>query len=517
MINYILQVVLCQVLFLAVYDFFLSKETFFTKNRIYLLLTPVMSFLIPLIKIATFKNVIQQEQIVLLPEFVLNPDKVITTKFKEIGISESSSYINLIFWIGAAIFAIVFLLKLSRVIHLIINNKKEKKGNFTLIYLPKASKAFSFFNFIFLGDEVAEHQQEKVIAHEQVHSTQKHSLDLLFFEFLKIAMWFNPLVYLYQKRVTELHEFISDAVASKKETKESYINNLLASFFQIENIAFVNQFYKKSLLKKRIAMMMKTQSKQVYQLKYLLLIPALVSMLFYSACSENFEDLETFQEKKLQTKYRLQNNKLVSFEGTNFTYLDDYLGDNPPKEMKEISFDDLTSNEQNEFNEFYDMFEKSFTYSKPPKSNSFRFFTMPNGRNAYATIIEGLSFSGKTEKVEQREAVSFMTIEKAPTFPGCEEGDKVCFSKMVQKHFSQNFNADLTKNLGLTPGRKRVFIGFKIDTDGTIVDIQVRAPHPKIKEEVTRVMELLPKVKPGLQNNKEIAVKYSIPFTLSIE
>ena len=47
MVNYILQVILYQVLFLAVYDFFLSKETFFTKNRWYLLGTPILSFIIP--------------------------------------------------------------------------------------------------------------------------------------------------------------------------------------------------------------------------------------------------------------------------------------------------------------------------------------------------------------------------------------------------------------------------------------------------------------------------------------
>ena len=77
MINYILQVILFQVLFLAVYDFFLSKETFFTKNRWYLLSTPVLSFLIPFIKIPTFQKAVPQEYIVYLPEIVLSPEKVI--------------------------------------------------------------------------------------------------------------------------------------------------------------------------------------------------------------------------------------------------------------------------------------------------------------------------------------------------------------------------------------------------------------------------------------------------------
>ena len=77
MINYIIQVILFQVLFLAIYDFFLSKETFFTKNRWYLLSTPILSFLLPLIKIPTFQKAVPQEYIVYLPEIILSPEKVI--------------------------------------------------------------------------------------------------------------------------------------------------------------------------------------------------------------------------------------------------------------------------------------------------------------------------------------------------------------------------------------------------------------------------------------------------------
>ncbi len=90
-------------------------------------------------------------------------------------------------------------------------------------------------------------------------------------------MWFNPMIYFYQQRITLVHEYISDAVVSKKEAKEIYINNLLSHYFQVENISFVNQFYKQSLIKKRIMMMKRTQSKKMNQLKYLVLIPALVS------------------------------------------------------------------------------------------------------------------------------------------------------------------------------------------------------------------------------------------------
>ena len=124
------------------------------------------------------------------------------------------------------------------------------------------------------------------------------------------------------------------------------------------------------------------------------------------------------------------------------------------------------------------------------------------------------------EEEEIVEDVNFMIIEDVPTYTGCSGNNqerKDCFSRMVQKHFGKKFNADLPNELGLSPGKKRVFIGFKIDKNGNVVDIQTRAPHPKIKDEVEKVMSQLPKMKPGKQRGKPVGVKYSIPFTLIVE
>jgi protein TonB len=124
------------------------------------------------------------------------------------------------------------------------------------------------------------------------------------------------------------------------------------------------------------------------------------------------------------------------------------------------------------------------------------------------------------EAEEVIEDVNFMIIEDAPVFPGCKGSKKElkdCFSQMVQKHFSRKFDADLPNELGLSPGKKRVFIGFKIDRKGNIVNVQARAPHPKIKDEVIKVMNLLPKMKPGKQRGKPVGVSYNIPFSLLVE
>jgi protein TonB len=128
------------------------------------------------------------------------------------------------------------------------------------------------------------------------------------------------------------------------------------------------------------------------------------------------------------------------------------------------------------------------------------------------------------EEIEEEEEVvndvPFTIIEDVPVFPGCKGNKtalKKCFNKKIQKHFASKFNAELPNELGLTPGKKKIFIGFKIDKYGNVINVQARAPHPKIKKEVIKVMKLLPRMKPGRQRGRAVGVKYSIPFTLIVE
>ena len=115
MINYILQVILFQVLFLAIYDFFLSKETFFTKNRWYLISTPVLSFILPFIKIPTLQRAVPEEFIIYLPEILLSPNKVI----QQTSFYQSINYTVVLFCLGVSFFSLLFLMKLYKIVSLI--------------------------------------------------------------------------------------------------------------------------------------------------------------------------------------------------------------------------------------------------------------------------------------------------------------------------------------------------------------------------------------------------------------
>ena len=552
MINYIIQVVLFQVLFLAMYDFFLSKETFFVKNRWYLLSTPVLSFLLPLVNIPSFQKAVPLEYVVYLPEIIVSPERVI----QEASWYQSINYLDMLFLGGVVLFSILFATKLVKIIKLTRAYKLRKKDGYTLVLIPKQSKAFSFFNYIFLGKEIPDTQKEQIIAHELVHSKQKHSVDLLFFELLKIMMWFNPMIYSYQKRITLVHEYISDAVATKSAPKGEYINQLLSNFFQVENIAFINQFYKQTLIKKRIIMMKKNQSKKMKQLKYLVLIPVLLSMLFYTSCASSREVTETIKIiKTLEVQEVLEDSEAESISFTKIEKAPTFPGCDAGdkgcfslmvQKHFAVNFDadmpnklGLSAGKKRVFIGFRVDVNGAVVGIKVRaphpklKAEVIRVMkTLPKmlpgqhkGKNAevsynipFTLLIEGVT-SPKTKKLNAssiEDAINFMVIETAPTFPGCDSGDKACFSKMVQKHFAANFDSDLPNNLGLSAGKKRVFIGFKVDVNGDVTDVQARAPHLDIKEEVLRVMNTLPKMIPGKHEGKNVAVRFNIPFEMMV-
>jgi hypothetical protein len=115
--------------------------------------------------------------------------------------------------------------------------------------------------------------------------------------------------------------------------------------------------------------------------------------------------------------------------------------------------------------------------------------------------------------------VSFSSVENVPIFPGCDKGNNEarskCMAQKIQKFVKKEFNTDLAGDLGLK-GRQRISVIFKIDKNGDIIGVRARAPHPRLVKEATRVVNLLPKMKPGTQLGKAVVVPYSLPIIFEV-
>lgn len=119
------------------------------------------------------------------------------------------------------------------------------------------------------------------------------------------------------------------------------------------------------------------------------------------------------------------------------------------------------------------------------------------------------------------EPVPFVFIENVPVYPGCEglssnDERKKCMSDKITEFVNKKFNNNLGSQLGLS-GINRINILFQIDTQGNIVGVQSRAPHPKLEQEAARVINALPKMEPGMQRGKAVPVSYSLPIVFKVQ
>lgn len=126
----------------------------------------------------------------------------------------------------------------------------------------------------------------------------------------------------------------------------------------------------------------------------------------------------------------------------------------------------------------------------------------------------------EVEEVEEDIEVPFSVIENVPVYPGCESGNNAakrdCMSKKIMKFVQKKFNTELAGDLGLT-GRQKISVVFKIDKSGNVVGVRSRAPHPRLEKEAARVINSLPKMKPGKQRGKAVTVPYSLPIIFQVQ
>ena len=89
-------------------------------------------------------------------------------------------------------------------------------------------------------------------------------------------------------------------------------------------------------------------------------------------------------------------------------------------------------------------------------------------------------------------------------------------SEKISKFVNRKFNTDLAGDLGLS-GRQRISVFFKIDKNGNVTGVRSRAPHPRLEQEAARVINALPKMKPGKQRGKAVIVPYSLPIVFQVQ
>ena len=116
------------------------------------------------------------------------------------------------------------------------------------------------------------------------------------------------------------------------------------------------------------------------------------------------------------------------------------------------------------------------------------------------------SVAAPTDGVAKDEV--FMVAEQMPEFPG---GMKELL-KFLQNNLKYPENAMKNNVQG------RVIVQFVVEKDGTLTEFKVaRSVDPDLDAEALRVLQTMPKWKPGMQRGKIVRVKFTVPVSFKLQ
>jgi beta-lactamase regulating signal transducer with metallopeptidase domain len=266
--------------FYLCYCLFLNRETHYTLNRAYLLTACVLAFVLPLTQVSIIKPdlpVINQVNFTPVITTAAHTGKVAAnTPTPEFTLHDALLYAYI--W-GAFVALIIFTFRLYRLFKLSNRSKEVVDNKYKVVYLDdNDNTAFSFFNYLFISTNVS--RSATIITHELVHIRQKHSVDIMLLEVLKVVNWFNPFIYFTQRSLKAVHEYIADEqTAAHEHDAITYSSFLLNNAYGIQGSSIAHSFFNYNLLKKRIIMLNKNRSGRLARLKYLAVLPLCGGML----------------------------------------------------------------------------------------------------------------------------------------------------------------------------------------------------------------------------------------------
>ncbi|WP_343694221.1 M56 family metallopeptidase [Flavobacterium sp.] len=307
-------------LFYCAYYFLLRKETFFNSNRWFLLMGLITSVVLPFV---VYTKIIWVDPTPITNVNFFNGDVIQNTEKESFEFNWIYAVIT-IYCIGFLVLMLKFALDFYKLNSVLKGKKIHQQADFKFIDTTENIAPFSYFEYIVYNSSMyTSSELENIIEHEKVHSDQNHTIDVLVSRAFCMLFWFNPIIWLYKKAITQNLEFIADKEAAKKlSDKKAYQYTLLKITTHESCVAITNHFYQ-SLIKKRIVMLNKNQSKKRNSWKYYVILPALAAfvLLFQveviakekaqtvKGVSEKIKSVDVYKIKKNTTDAELKETK----------------------------------------------------------------------------------------------------------------------------------------------------------------------------------------------------------------
>ncbi|SDZ82516.1 N-acetylmuramoyl-L-alanine amidase [Pedobacter hartonius] len=277
---YLAEAALSTVVFFAFYALFLKKLTFFRINRFYLLSALLFSFIIPALQITIHRTAEQVQAGNTLPGQIeklhIRSSRPMVNRHEypvSIPALLVCGYICIAFLsLGMGLFRLYRLLKYIR------TDSIEKDG-LKIIHKTNGFVNCSFFNYVFIDPRnLTGAEMQILLHHEQVHAKQWHSADKLFLLLCRSLLWFNPVVYLYDRELGKVQEFEADAATSNLSDVKTYAS-LLIKLSHEKTSVFTHSFGTHPV-KERITMLFNASSATYSRWAYILIVPLLCGLIW---------------------------------------------------------------------------------------------------------------------------------------------------------------------------------------------------------------------------------------------
>jgi len=273
------------------YIILLKNLTFFRWTRVYLLGGMLTGLVYPFLKI---------QRIIPPPAEGFN---IVIPDISQVSQVQSYDYSQWIVYTVSATFLLLSLRFLIRFFSLgeihFASDRAEFNGR-KFRNTHQQVNPFSFWKWIYIHREShSDFEMNQIMAHEYIHTRERHTLDVLVAEICTVVCWYNPLVRLLSKAVKDNLEFLTDAeVLYSGIDKISYQHSLVGiSLSGFPQPRHGNHFAFKTL-KRRIYMMNKEQSPKSRLMAYILITPLLLALAGLLTVSCQKEALDTIAKAK---------------------------------------------------------------------------------------------------------------------------------------------------------------------------------------------------------------------------
>ena len=270
--------------FYLIYYILLSRDTSYSRNRAFILISLASAMILPNFTLQNIKLFDFQFFGKYLTDVLVSGSSR--------GLEKSASVLpaftpmNIAFTIylaGSVIFAVKLLSDLINLLFLIL--RQSNRGSRIIRYNGFNTAGFSAMGHVFISKKLSPEEAAEIIKHEKNHLKRNHFIDIIFIGIIKAFQWFNPAIYLFNRSLRAIHEYQAD-----KECLTSgipvvnYQSLLLNQVFKTNSFTLSNSFSSPSLIKKRMLMMTKKPTSALANMKLLLVVPVIgIVFLFVSA------------------------------------------------------------------------------------------------------------------------------------------------------------------------------------------------------------------------------------------